>query len=386
MKKLFFVEIIILIFTIACKESDKSNLIEVDFHESVNLSEIIYGDLGYVSLQTNDSNLIGKVRKVVKKDNNYFLLDNEISNKLFIYSDKGSLIHSIWAVGDGYGEYRSIGDFLIFDDEIHLFDDSNFTKLIFDREGNFIDEIPTPLYVKGALFIGEDSVFIYSPTNYSPEGIEGVPYVLKLMSKDLNRTYKNFFEYEEYLDDVPVPGLMSYNGDEFSFAKTLYDKVMVLDSNFDFNTKYQFDFGKYKWPLSVNEMKKKWNEAERKFLNGGIMSVVHRIMDTKTHFVFQTYMVDKEGYPDDEDRWLCIYDKTTKKCYAIHKVINDIDNGIFEFPVKETNGEFISFLDAEEMLGSSMKQNNPSKFSINEIGLFSNPIMLKYRLKKGIRL
>lgn len=398
--------LLLLLLKTSCKNRDNNiryitdfkRTVQVQFVESALLSDLIESDFSYIPLSSDSNHLIGRASRLIFKDSLYFILDGSISKKIFCFHSSGKFNFAFGKVGKGPGEYVSPRDFLIEDDHIYVFDD--FSRLVFDRKGNFIQEEKINFWLYEVLPYNNNSVLAYSPTDYSLTGDDtGESKILKILSKSLVEVHAEFFPYEETLDDGSSPGLLfNYKG-TYSCSMPVFGQIYGLDSNYNVFPRFKFDFGKYSWPRDLYALKKDQSKMEDIFFKGNVMSVIHRICETEQYFVFQTYMISESNksseIDEDNDKWWCIYDKKNEVCYAIHKIVNDIDGGSFSFPITSYSENFVSIIDSDilknECDNSSfavLDENRRKKLKeiTVSLGPYSNPILLVFQLKPRLNL
>lgn len=392
-----------LLFNFSCKPSTSENTeftnLKVEYLETARLSDLIERDYKYVSLASDTSHIIGSTNRVVIKDNLIYILDSSIAKRIFCFDSLGKFKFSFGKVGDGPGEYNHPSDMVVVEDKILVHDGTNFTLLTYDIAGHFQDEEMIGFWIKEFIPFNDKQLLVYTPSDYSENGIDSEPKVLKIMSVNLSDTYAEFFPYQENHDDASFPGYLTSFNNTYSFAKPLYGYVYTIKANLKTKLRYKIDFGKYSWPIDMDKIEKDQKLSEELMRKGNIMTVVHRLLETKEYFMFQTLMIDplneRKKLDYNEDRWLCIYNKKSNKCYAIHKVINDIDGGSFSFPQTTDGNKLVSIIQPEQLLMennvktpmiTNEKKANELKRLVDTLDIFSNPVIMTYRLKPNIEL
>ena len=402
--KLFVNYLILLgasIFLFSCNQEAtqdaKFKIINVKYLEKVKLSDLIKQDYSYLPLQSDTNDLIGDASRIIINDSLIYILDSNISKRIFCFNTSGQLRYSFGALGDGPGEYNNPSDLAITKDELLVHDGDNFTMLTYDLAGNFRQEEMIGLWLEEFIPFMDNQFLVYSPTNYSPDGLEGEPYVLRIMTADFQQTVKGFFPYEEVLDDASFSGLLTSYQDNYSYARPIYGDIYTIDNKSHLLPRYKIDFGKHSWPITMEEIKNNQDSMEELFFKGGIMTIVHRLLETKNYFVFQTFMINKDEKRNKldytKDRWWCIYKKGGDKCFAIHKIINDIDGGVFSFPIATSGNLFVSRILAESLIGSINDKNKIHREGgnfknlqtmVDSLTIFSNPVLMTFKLKEDI--
>lgn len=373
--------------------------LKVEYLESVKLSDLIEMDYSYLPLESDTSNLIGVINRIIIKDSLIYILDSDIAKKIFCYDKLGRLKFSFGRVGDGPGEYGRPTDMAVTKDKILVHDGTNFTMLTYDLAGNFQHEETIGYWIQEFMPFEEDKYIVYTPTDYAPGGLEGEPNVLKVVSADFVEVAAEFFPYEEVLDDASFAGLLTSYKNTYSYSRPIYGHIYGIDSNYNIRPRYNIDFGKHSWPIEMNDIKLNQEMSEQLLFRGNIMTIVHRLSETENYFIFQTFMIEEMANRNkldySKDRWLCIYQKGTDKIYAIHNIKNDIDGGVFSFPITTYGNLFMSVIQAEALISDSsvdtitlldMVKYKELENLIDSLDIFNNPVLLTYRLKSNLDL
>ena len=87
-------------------------------NDMLDASDIISA-ITFIPLETNDDFVIGNIRKILKVDNFYYVLDSQ-TKTIFIYDETGKAHKKICSTGHGPKEYISIDDFIVNENHIIL--------------------------------------------------------------------------------------------------------------------------------------------------------------------------------------------------------------------------------------------------------------------------
>lgn len=364
--------------------------IEVEFIPEIKLSALIDSSYNYIPLETNSAPLIGRMNKIISTDSNYYILDSRFAKGVMKFSKKGKFIQSIGKYGEGNGEYSSLMDILVYNNQVEVFDGSNFSVLRFDHHGQFLEENRIPYWVNEAYQFSDTKKIVYCPTDYSPD-VKVEIGVISILSNDFKEVTKTYFPYEEVLDDAPLSGLLTKHNQEFTYVKPVLAEFYTIDHEGKLTGRFTADFGKYRWPIDVETMKANESAAENLFFEGNIMSAVHRLCENSDYLTFHSLMIDKANAPskinDDRDRWLCIFVKKDNKVFAIKKVVNDIDGLPFSFPISTEGEDFISVLSSEQLTDPGIKiltgstRHASVKSMLDTLKNDSNPILVKFKFR-----
>jgi len=142
MKKNFsLLFLIIIIFSCSNRKFNDSSTvgyaITIDL-ESVERVSLKIGNIRFVPLETTDDCLIGVADKVLIRNNRIYIADFSRAMALFVFDMNGKFLFKISRRGQGPGEYISINDFDIQDNQdIFLLDPFGKELLVFDSEGKY---------------------------------------------------------------------------------------------------------------------------------------------------------------------------------------------------------------------------------------------------------
>lgn len=139
----FFALIIILFANTSCNkvpESIFNEIILIDFSDELvhNASEL-FENVSYLQLNTGSDMPLGEISSLKIFDNILVVFD-ESQESLFLFDDNGVLLNSVNSIGKGPGEYLSISDYNIINDELYVITNrSNIDK--FSLKGRFIERV-----------------------------------------------------------------------------------------------------------------------------------------------------------------------------------------------------------------------------------------------------
>lgn len=194
----------------------------------------VFDSIDYTKL--DDIWPLGDIEKLLQFEDRYIVLDKG-SVSICKYTLDGDLVHRISKMGKGPGEYISIIDFTLNDEnQIILLTRS---KIIFyDFKGQFVREIPLNTIFSKIQFVKADQFLLYSPLMKNNTG--------KLMNKGCPITLFTVHSGFDCLDS-PVDGyfpaifveknLFSKNGTSILFSHT--SSPIIYEYNSDLKGKYE---------------------------------------------------------------------------------------------------------------------------------------------------
>lgn len=115
MKHLHYIIMSFLFALCACKKEDiRTNIIDLqEYTENGIKNSDIFDFIECIPLETNNKGLLSDVNKVVFFNNEYYILDRKIQKCVCVFNNDGKFIRRIGILGHGHGEYPSIADFTI---------------------------------------------------------------------------------------------------------------------------------------------------------------------------------------------------------------------------------------------------------------------------------
>jgi len=124
----------------------------------------------FIPLELTKKSQIGSIDKVILSDNRIFVLDATIAKKLFVFDMKGNFLKNIGKLGKGKGEYLVIRDFDVYDEKVYISSQQDNRMLIFDLEGQHINDVKFSGYIGMSFMVLEDG-FVVNKTDGSNKAV-----------------------------------------------------------------------------------------------------------------------------------------------------------------------------------------------------------------------
>lgn len=349
--------------------------------EKIDINEI--GDsLQYVYLKENDNFYIGKVDKLKRVNNNFYVLDKNLAKSLFVFDAQGNPQLRLSAkISAGPGEFTSLDDFSIWNGSLYILSTRMRRILIYDKNGRYLKHIKLPEYF--------DNIEIMNNKIYC--------FRTSMLNK--NDHYKNYSflifdmslgKVARYLQTNPENDYYNYSTTDHNLIKT--DSRICLsrwccDTLYSFRqdsgwTKYFVNFGKDK----INDqIKNKNNPAE----------FVKAVDEEKRSYVFSNFF--------ETEKYIFFLFKQNGKLrfYVKDKEVENSITGDYFFnshnkmplPQPENiNDGYILFAYSQDFL-TMLKNNNILKPGIDLYDKFSNilektnsgfnPIIVSLKIKNS---
>jgi hypothetical protein len=117
--------------------------------KKMTISELIGKNYKLTELNENGNRLIGKINKILKRKNNYFILSDD--NRIYQFDEKGNFYSLLNKLGKGPEEYTRIEDFDVYNlnGEVYLWlANANFIKIYkFNNGWKLVDTVKFPFVV-----------------------------------------------------------------------------------------------------------------------------------------------------------------------------------------------------------------------------------------------
>ncbi|WP_421984945.1 6-bladed beta-propeller [Roseivirga sp.] len=197
----------IMLFAFGCSNPKSTNsdflqTISIDPSKVVTVTaDQIFSNIDYVIL-SNDDHIIGSISKIKLFDDQYFVLDADYTNSLYVHDSNGLFITKIGMEGVGPEEYQDINDFTIVtvngSPQIWLLDIGRgyFTLVIYDLNGNFITKIKSNLMANFIEYF-DSGLLLFSTANQCNDDFCSDKFVTDLDLNVLSVGSKPLDFYEE---------------------------------------------------------------------------------------------------------------------------------------------------------------------------------------------
>lgn len=145
MKKYLLLLFVILIGCSIPMENSNQNLKEIDVplrrdNHEIKMS-VFVDSISYIPLETNDKCLIGSVGKIVVTENNYYIIDKNITCSILCFDKLGKFVRKIGERGVAPGQYVEITDVNVYKDRVYLWDCSMGKLFVYSANGHLEQEV-----------------------------------------------------------------------------------------------------------------------------------------------------------------------------------------------------------------------------------------------------
>jgi hypothetical protein len=204
----------------------------------------IYSKIELIPIETDTAFLIDEVQKLIVENDKYFF---QCNNKILVFNSSGRPLYKIENVGKGPGEYIALGDIILNEGRLELYDSKQRKIIQYDKNGRYLDEwrcgIDAYSFVKlnsdlYAFYVGAGGY--YNNTNKK----------LLVFSKKKGKVIDGYIEtpdYEmKYMHFADLINFQQYK-EEVYFLYSFNDTIYSISSTGIF-PRYFIDFGKFRLP------------------------------------------------------------------------------------------------------------------------------------------
>lgn len=350
--------------------------IDLDEVPEVKMSSF-FEELEYVPLETNDQALIGDPDKVIIYDDNIYLLEKYNTRRLSAFGLDGSLKFRI-NEGRGPGQLLEPSDFIVNQDTkiIEVHDNRKREMQYYDSLGNFIKSKRTGI-LPSSIHKANNNYYFY--TANVPEG--DFRHSLIITDEDFN-VLENHFPIPENMEFISIGGYRNFHQYDNSLflSFVLNDTIYEVSPAHGVQPAYLTDFGKYKVPEEVFQMKGTIDEfSDRIEEAGSVFSMIDCFQNDD--WIYFHFYSNKTLSPFD-----AFYSKNFKKVYYNKRIENDIDNGIFGRPIHITNDHLYVLIEPYKLIqkirnGSAVESGSNLSKLLQEVDENSNPVLMICKFK-----
>lgn len=232
--------ILIILSSLACnRQTIDHSVISVDIDKQDKVSVFdLFSNIRIIPLETTDESLLASIFRIVKYENNIYILDRK-QHTLLIFDDNGKYISKINNLGRGPEEYSAIYDVKInpFTKNLELLDPMG-KLLAFTLSGEFISSfrLPNTLHAYHEfVHINQDSLLFFTSSE---------PFTLNLYSRKENKIIENYCSQQKSSTiGSPLSSFYRYN-DTVYFSQYLSDVVMQFSPD-GMKPAYEWFFPEY---------------------------------------------------------------------------------------------------------------------------------------------
>lgn len=345
------------------------------YDDFLDISPYLEDGFDVIPLETNESCILSKIKKIEVKNSKLYIADNTFSG-IYVFDMDGRFIQKIGNKGSGPEEFVYMGDFSIEGDNLYIQDIYGYKYLVYNISHGTYNSIPYTPHHLGHVFFNNNVYFI---SNYFPSDF-GNFNLFRLNLKDNKMT--RYLPFSKHSAENNSTWILEHYASKYKDqALIIYprnDTVYNVTEN-DVYPEYIINFTKRSIPANIN------NNSMINLLESGYISGMQYIQNSKD-YILGTY-IDKKHF-----RYLFLDKKTLKSSIGRYLVINNL-GGIFVDSYYTTSEDELITSHNVNMLKSNWEnlynqnqfRNNSDKEKIrsiiNKINDEDNPIIFKFKIK-----
>lgn len=381
----FILIILEVVVVVSCKSSDAPLLASIQITPdkvlgAYDLANDVETTFDIIPLETNDSCLVGNIQRIIFQNNKYYILDN--NHTITIFDNTGKFNSVFNKRGRAPGEYKSIRDFVVIEDNIWIYDEINQSLSCFDSKFNKKDEYKVKTTFNNIANIGDIIYGAGKWLGYEPENFQVLEYDTR------NKKITQHLEYPAQNQQYIAFGKKDQLASTLSnclFIQPYCDTIFELIDG-TVIPKYQYNFSERFIDKRFTEFEEALKAQQNKMIIG----------------IEGIYQTDKSViilYVDQQDGRFAIYNKNSETCNVYdYQLKNSRLGNLKTMSISFTpNNEIITTYEAHNLLNYSQNIFDKNKFQniedlqkieciIKGLKEDDNPIIFKYKIKEDSKL
>jgi len=218
--------------------------------------EIVHADslfevVSFIKPELTDKSMIGNYSKIIVKDEKIFIMDDSKSNQaIFVFNMQGKFLFSINARGNGPGEYISVEDFFV-DEENKIIGILDHSRIhIYDFNGSFIRKLDLMSHLISKIAFADGKIYAYTFSQCPTK----LCYALKIFNMQGDLLYEDI-PIRKDLITFPYTGFKPNNlytdSDNQVYFNSIYNDTVYRVGINKISPVYIADFGKHKFPEKI---------------------------------------------------------------------------------------------------------------------------------------
>lgn len=346
---------------------------------NVKFSDMI-GEHTFIPLESSDSSLVGTIGQIEIFEDRIYLLDNEKTNAILVFSLQGKFLTKLEARGNGPGEFISPHAFKLSPKGYLYVLDRTINKLMTYRlaDLSFIEEIklPYPSPLSFAVMDTQDWFIYYYPIRERSDLGKKQIVIANKKGEVIHTLYEGQAS-GKILHGNP-DNIYSYDN-EFRIYPYFTNRIYRIQND-SVSPYYNLYWGKYKMPdESLFEKAKDSNTVMKEILMGDKDWI--RLL-----YIYETKNALWVKYYIKRDFYLACWNKLTQETHNVkaERIIDDIGWGTpFPLPVGIYNQQLIGIIYPYDIVQEKVKEET-LRGLLKHITEESNPIIVLYKPSKII--
>ncbi|QZT36339.1 6-bladed beta-propeller [Halosquirtibacter xylanolyticus] len=197
-----------------------------------------------IPLEQTEQSVFSDIRKLIYKNNTYYIGDLLDSKKIFVFNEQGKFIGKVGRLGKGSEEYNRVSDFYVTDDgDVVILTGSSHRLVKYDIQNNFLSEVKLPFMADAVLPLSNDKYIFACSIHQQDERVV----VTNLKGEVLNKYLP--YDKSDYHVNISTKGndnLLRETLDGVTFNQPYDSKIYQFKKSGEMVALYDLDFGKNK--------------------------------------------------------------------------------------------------------------------------------------------
>lgn len=331
----------------------------------------------YIPLETNDSLIIGNIRRLVVINDTMYIWD-DTSDEVFLFNSFGRYISKISKKGRADDEYVRIMDFFVNpkSSNIYIYSDANQSIYEYNSQAKLLSKIDIPFTIRSFAVL-DDFTSYYSgviPNGSYDEG--SIQYSYRGVYQGNVNCQLPFYFFEDLLRLPSSNNNFTFYNDTLLLTDYITAKTYKIFNDSKLVPQYSIKFTSnlieidYNSKVSFSDIR----EAQR----SGTYVTLHNSFYENDRYIFFNFSRGIVG--------LGIINKVENKTYCEYILVDDFNNNTLNTSISYVDSAYMYKIAEPHMLlrklgNKKLKLSSALTKQIKEMSEFDNPVVVKVKLK-----
>jgi hypothetical protein len=366
--------------------------IDVSNIEKLKIEGFPLSDVKYIPLETKEGCLIGRVSKLLIRNNKIFVFDEMYAKALYVFDMGGKFLFQVGGQGEGPSEYVKIGSFDV-DSSCNIYINDQVRKKIlkFNEKGIFLDYFQYPIFIKQFAYLDKDRFVLSREHNIDKfSKKQNEKNTLLIWNFKKGKMENSYFPFLG--DNVEIYGggtRICRSGNKINFILSCQDIVYSITKH-GIQTNYQIDLNQKRIPNEeLNSLNH--NQVLGSYKEGKFGLNMYKFYENKNFFAFMLPPTKSQHH-----HYYCLYSKETGKVFVSEALVKGMEkrNFLGQLEVYGTYYDyFINVIQCEALIAYINDARENNEFFMKKYGHLdvvdtlkhmkdeSNPIIALYKIK-----
>ena len=314
--------VLLLIFAISCQNKyshTKQIPLKLDTSEKEKFSDI-FSEINYLLLDMGDSKILARPYHILFGADRIIVEDRDLSN-IHIFDLAGKRLSSIKSdYSGGPGTIKQSEYLQLMDDKVLIYDIPLSKTVVFDLEGNFLEEKKEPFFFDAFYHLKENRLLF----NGIKDLKQGKVFINQKKNSSDDTTLLYRFPNDYYWMSVGTKdGFMADPSSDNVYFNIPYSyEIVEFDRKGDIYQSFEFDLGSKGLPHDKRFRLAENRELNRHLAENRMINDIHSFFPMRNHFFMYLYQHDPNGKPTHH---FLVFDRGMNLLYQCIDPKNDLD-------------------------------------------------------------